>query len=96
MGDNSKKVPLIVRSKMKTIIFIFMIVCLISINFYQRAEAASRPGVTRTIGGKTVKTIKSVGNGIYKVGEFFVVELFRPIKALTDKAVELWGVPVKG
>lgn len=80
---------------MKIIIFIFMIVCLISINFYHRAEAASRPGVTKTIGKKTVNAVKSAGIGIYKVGEFFVVELFRPIKALADKTVDLWGVPVK-
>ena len=41
------------------------------------------------------KSIFWTGKGIYKVAEFFVVETFRPIKAITNKIIDVWGVPVE-
>lgn len=32
---------------------------------------------------------------MYKIAEFFVIEMLRPFKAIRDKMIDVWGVPGK-
>ena len=90
------------RGKMRRVLFIFIIISFIAISVPGRIEAfpgaktikAVGQGVTWTAKG-VGKTIYWTGKGIYKVAEFFVVETFRPVKAITDKIVDVWGAPVE-
>jgi len=87
---------------MRRALFIFIIISFISICAPARIEAFPGTKITKAIGQGVTWTAKGVGKtiywtgkGIYKVAEYLVVEMFRPIKAITDKVTNKWGVPVK-
>jgi len=88
--------------KMRRVLFIFIIISSITIYVPARVEALPGAKITKAVGqgvtwiAKGVgKTIYWTGKGMYKVAEYLVVEMFRPIKAITDKVTNKWGVPVK-
>ena len=88
--------------KKKTILFICIVVFFIVI--YVPARASAFPG--SQLPGKVVQgvvwTAKGIGKtiywtvkGTYIITEYFVVEAFRPVTAVTQKMVDIWGVPVE-
>lgn len=87
---------------MRRVLFIFIIISFITAYAPARIEAFPGAKITKTVGKGIVWTAKGIGKtiywtgqGMYKVAEYFVVEAFRPIKAIANKAVDVWGVPVK-
>lgn len=87
---------------MRRVLFIFIIISFIAIYVPAGLEAFPGAKITKAVGQGVMWTAKGAGKiiywtgkGMYKVAEFFVVEMFRPIKAITDKAVDVWGVPVE-
>jgi len=87
---------------MRRILFIFIIISFIAIYAPARIEAFPGAKITKAVGEGAVwtakgagKTIYWAGKGMYKVVEYLVVETFRPIKAITDKIVDVWGAPVE-
>jgi len=87
---------------MRCVIVIFIIISFIAIYVPARIEAFPGAKTSKVVGQGVAWTAKGVGKtiywtgkGMYKVAEFFVVEMSRPIKAITDKIVDVWGVPVE-
>ena len=88
--------------QMRRALFIFIIISFITICVPARIEAFPGAKITKAVGQGITWTAKGVGKtiywtgkGMYKVAEYLVVEMFRPIKAITDKVTNKWGVPVK-
>jgi len=87
---------------MSRILFIFIVISFIAIYVPARSEAFPGAKLTKAVGDGAVwtakgagKTIYWAGKGMYKVVEYLVVETFRPIKAVKDKIIDIWGVSVE-
>jgi len=87
---------------MKRVLFMFIIISFIAIYAPARVEAFPGAKITKAIGQGVTWTAKGVGKtiywtgkGMYKVAEYLVVEMYRPIMAIGNKAADIWGVPVK-
>jgi len=88
--------------QMRRALFIFIIISFITICVPARIEAFPGAKITKAVGQRITWTAKGVGKtiywtgkGMYKVAEYLVVEMFRPIKAIGNKAADIWGVPVE-
>lgn len=51
-------------------------------------------GITGTAKGIS-KSVAWTGKGIYKTGEYLITELLRPIRPITSKMVDWFGVTVE-
>lgn len=84
---------------MRCVLLTFIIISLFATYVPDRLEAYSKN--KNTVGQKILKTpvigkpIYWTGLGMYKVAEFFVVEMLRPFKAIRDKMIDIWGVTSK-
>jgi len=90
------------RDKMRRVLYIITILLFVMNYTPVRIEAFPGDKITKAAGEGVVwtakgagKTIYWTGKGMYKVAEFIVVEAFRPIKAITNKMVDIWGVSVE-
>jgi len=87
---------------MRRVLFTFIVVLFIAAYPPSRIEALQRATTTKTVGQGVMRTTEIVwkpiywtGKGMYKIAEYFVVEMLRPFKAIRDKMIDIWGVTSK-
>jgi energy-coupling factor transporter transmembrane protein EcfT len=73
----------------KRLIVLFVLMSLVFVP--RPVYAYPGAGVINGVAGGTVWIVK----GTYSVVKYFVVEVFRPVRAVTKGLVHLFGVPVK-
>jgi len=87
---------------MRCVLFLFIVISFIASYVPAGTEASSGTSITNAVGQGVAGTVKGVGKaiflggkGVYKVAEYLVVELLRPVRAIGKKAADKWGCLLK-
>ena len=88
--------------KKKSVLCVFIVALMIWMSIPSSATAFPGSKLPKKVGQCVGMTAKGIGKtiywtvkGSYIVVEYLVIEAFRPLTAVTDKMVDIWGVPVE-
>jgi len=77
-------------------VLLFLLISMVGLSAFSGQGLARKTGHGMVAGAKGVgKALVWSAKGVYRLTELAVGEVFRPIRPLTNKMVDLWGVPVE-